>query len=240
MVIGDGFDARAVEALLTMLADAPRLRDLPVEVVGRHSAVIEHFVAVLPNLERVGDGRQRVTEHLLPLIRLHAFARGLNSMLASLNVRGALDPDTGLLDGTIFWRDLNRAVDEAEKHGTALSIARFSLPASDRRTSLQAARLVGRLLRQVDFACQQADQSILTVFTDTNLDGAHVAARQIASVLKNAMFAADGKSGSIEPAVTLATLNLTDNFDSLIARVAEDPEKLPANPEQSGRRPMSA
>ena len=37
-----------------------------------------------------------------------------------------IDPDTGLLAHDAFWRDLNRAVGEAEKRGVGLSIARFS------------------------------------------------------------------------------------------------------------------
>ncbi len=41
-----------------------------------------------------------------------------------------IDPDTGLLARTAFWRDLDRAVREAEDRGGALSIARFSFVAS--------------------------------------------------------------------------------------------------------------
>ncbi len=224
MIIGDGFGARVVEALLTVLAEAARFRDLPVAVVGNHAAVIETFAAALPNLERVGGGPQRAIGHLLPYIRLHAFARRLKRMLSCLDAKGAIDPDTGLLAHSVFWRDLNRAVDDADKSGAALSIARFSLPAADRRTSLEAARLVGRLMRQVDFACQEADKSIFTVFTETDLRAAHVVTRKIASVLKKVMLAIDGKAG-LEPAVTLATLKPSDTTDSLIARVIEEPPK---------------
>jgi hypothetical protein len=223
MIIGEGFGTRVVEALLTVLAEDARFRDLPVAVVGKHSAVGEHFAAALPNLERIADGPARVIEHLLPYIRVHAFARRLKRMLASLDAKGAIDPDTGLLANTVFWRDLNRAVDDADKRGAALSIARFSLPAADRRTSLEAARLVGKLMRQVDFACQEADKSIFTVFTETDLRAAHVVTRRIASVLKNVMLTTDGKRPGSEPAVTLATLKPSDNTDSLIARVVEEP-----------------
>jgi hypothetical protein len=222
MIIGDGFGARVVEALLTVLAEEARFRDLPVAVVGNHAAVIETFTAALPNLERVGA--QRAIDYLLPYIRLHAFARRLKRMLATLDAKGAIDPDTGLLANAVFWRDLNRAVDDADKRGAALSIARFSLAAADRRTSLEAARLVGRLMRQVDFACQEADKSIFTVFTETDLRAAHVVTRRIASVLKKIVLAADGKAG-VDPAVTLATLKPSDTTDSLIARVVEEPPK---------------
>jgi hypothetical protein len=224
IIIGDGFGDRVVEALLTVLAEEERFRDLPVAVAGNHAAVLETFAAALPNLERVGGGPQRAIDYLLPYIRLHAFARRLKRMLASLDAKGAIDPDTGLLANAVFWRNLNRAIDEADKRGAALSIARFSLPAADRRMSLDAARLVGRLMRQVDFACQEADKSIFTVFTETDLRAAHVVTRRIASVLRNVMLAADGKAGA-EPAVTLATLKPSDTTDSLIARVVEDPPK---------------
>jgi hypothetical protein len=78
-------------------------------------------------------------------------------------------------------------------------------------------------MRQVDFACQEADKSIFTVFTETDLRAAHVVTRRIASVLKNVMLTTDGKRPGSEPAVTLATLKPSDNTDSLIARVVEEP-----------------
>jgi GGDEF domain-containing protein len=131
-----------------------------------------------------------------------------------------IDPSTGLLAHEVFWRDLNRAVDDAEKRGVGLSIARFSFEGGDRRVSLDAARLVSRLMRQVDFACREADDSIFAVFTETDLRAAHVIARRIASVLKHTMLAPDRKRSGIETAVTLATLKPTDNVESLIARVA--------------------
>ncbi len=222
LIVGDGFGPRVVEALLTVLAEEARFRDLPVAVVGNHAAVIETFAAALPNLERVAAAH--AIDHLLPYIRLHAFTRRLRRMLACLDAKGAIDPDTGLLANAVFWRDLNRAVDRAEKHGDALSIARFSLPAADRRTGLEAARLVGRLMRQVDFACQEADKSIFTVFTETYLRAAHVVTRRIASVLKKIMLTTDGKPG-VEAAVTLATLKPNDSTESLVARVVDEPPK---------------
>jgi len=224
MIVGEGFGPRVVEALLTVLAEEARFRDLPVAVIGNHGAVIETFAAALPNLERVGGGPQSVIAYLLPYIRLHAFTRRLKRMLASLDARGAIDPDTGLLANAVFWRDLNRAVDDAEKRGAALSIARFALPQADRRTGLEAARLVARLMRQVDFACQEADKSIFTVFTETDLRAAHVVTRRIASVLRKVILATDGKAG-LAPAVTLATLKPSDSTDSLIARVVDEPPK---------------
>jgi hypothetical protein len=219
IVIGDGFGPRIVETLLTVLAEDVRFRDLAVVVLGGHHGVVEEFYAHLPNLDRVAEGPERLVERFLPFVRLHAFGERLKRMLKSLDAKGMIDPATGLLAHDAFWRDLNRAVDNAEKRGVGLSIARFSFERGDRRVSLDAARLVGRLMRQVDFACREADDSIFAVFTETDLRAAHVIARRIASVLKHTMLAPDRKKSGIETAVTLATLKPTDNVDSLISRV---------------------
>jgi len=222
MVIGDGFGPRIVEALLSVLAEDVRFRDLPVAVLGGQPSVVEEFYAQLPNLERIAEGPSRLVDRFLPFVRLHAFGQRLKRMLKSLDAKGMLDPDTGLLAHDAFWRDLNRAVDDAEKRGVGLSIARFSFERGDRRTSLDAARLVSRLMRQVDFACREADNSIFAVFTETDLRAAHVIARRIASVLKHTMLAPDHQHTGIATAVTLATLKPTDNVDSLIARVVDE------------------
>jgi hypothetical protein len=219
MVIGDGFAPRVVEALLTVLAEDVRFRELPVIVLGSHPGVIEPFAAHLANLDRISEGPQRLVERFLPYVRQHAFGQRLKRMLKSLDAKGMIDPNTGLLGHEAFWRDLNRAVGDAEKRGVGLTIARFSFDGGDRRLSLDAARLVSRLMRQVDFACREADNSIFAVFTETDLRAAHVVARRIASILKNTMLAPDRKRGKIDAAVTLATLKPTDSVDSLIARV---------------------
>ena len=219
MVIGDGFGPRIVEALLTVLAEDARFRDLPVAVLGGQPNVGRGFYALLPNLDRIAEGHGRLVARFLPYVRLHAFGERLKRMLKSLDAKGMIDPSTGLLAHEVFWRDLNRAVDDAEKRGVGLSIARFSFERGDRRVSLDAARLVSRLMRQVDFACREADDSIFAVFTETDLRAAHVIARRIASVLKHTMLAPDRKRSGIETAVTLATLKPTDNVESLIARV---------------------
>ena len=217
LIIGDGFGPRVVEALLTVLAEEPRFKDLPVAVLGNHPSIVEPFALALPNLERVAEGPQRLTERIIPFIRVNAFAHRLKRMTASLDAKGVIDPDTGLLIHDAFWRGLNRAVEDAEQRGAALSIARFSFDGADRRASLDAARLVARLMRQIDFACQGADKSIFAVFPETDLRAAHIVARRIASVLKNAMYAAE--HSGVQAAVTLATLKPTDDVNSLVARV---------------------
>ncbi len=72
-------------------------------------------------------------QRFLPYVRAHAFSQRLKRMLKSLDAKGMLDPDTGLLGQEAFWRDLNRAVDDAERRGVGLSIARFSFDGGDRR-----------------------------------------------------------------------------------------------------------
>src|SRR6202035_2683040 len=126
IVIGDGFGPRIVEALLTVLAEDTRFRDLPVAVLGGHHNVTEKFYAQLPNLDRVAEGADLLVARFLPFVRLHAFGQRLTRMLKSLDAQGMIDPNTGLLANEVFWRDLNRAVDDAEKRGVGLSIARFS------------------------------------------------------------------------------------------------------------------
>ncbi len=219
MVIGDGFSPKVVEALLAALADDVRFRDLPIAVLGGQANVVEPYCLDLANLERVTGGSARLVERFLPYVRMHALGQRLRRMLVSLDAKGLIDPDTGLLAQDAFWRDLNRAVDEAEKRGVGLSIARFSFGPSDRRTSLDAARLVSRLVRQVDFACREADNSIFAVFTETDLRSAHIIARRIAGILKNTMVTAGDNRDGISADVTLATLKPKDSVDSLIARV---------------------
>jgi hypothetical protein len=221
MIIADGFSPRMVQALLTVVAEDVRFRDLPVAVLGGHPAILEEFFPLLPNLDRIAEARALV-ERFLPFVRVHAFGERLKRMLKSLDAKGMIDPATGLLAHEAFWRDLNRAVGDAGKRGIGLSIARFSFSRRDRRVSLDAARLVSRLMRQVDFACREADDSIFAVFTETDLRAAHVIARRIASVLKNTILIADRKSSGVDTAVTLATLKPTDNVDSLISRVVGD------------------
>src|SRR5437667_787282 len=143
VVIGDGFPARVVEALLTVLAEDVRFRDLPVGVLGGGAIDDER----LPNLVRIASGADRLVECLLPLVRLQTFESHLKRVLKSLETDGLLDTETGLLAGDAFWRDLDRAVADAGDGGGALSVARFSFEDIDRRASIDAARLVSRLVR---------------------------------------------------------------------------------------------
>ena len=221
IVVGDGFGPRVVETLLTVLAEDRRFRDLPVGVLGSTGVDDER----LPNLVRVENDPALLLEHLLPLVRIQAFETHLKRQLKSFETDGLLDPETGLLGHVAFWRDLERAVHEAENGGGCLSIARFSFEdLTDRRVSIDAARLFSRLVRDVDFACREQDGSIVAAFTETDLRSAHVIARRIASVLKHTMLAPDQERRTIRPTVTLATLKPTDNLSTLVARVGTYPK----------------
>jgi GGDEF domain-containing protein len=213
VIIGDGFSPKIVDAFLLVLSEDGRFRDLPLAVLGDG-----YCPAQLPNLMRERDP-VRLVERALPLVRLHAFDARLERMLRSLEASGMLDPETGLLREEAFAHDLARAIDHASEQGYGLSIARFSFDETlDRRTSFDAARVVARLIRKVDFACRQDDGSILVVFTGTDLRAAHVVARRLANLLKEAML--HGERGRrTAPNITLATLKPRDTALTLLARV---------------------
>jgi GGDEF domain-containing protein len=221
IVIGDGFGPRVVEALVTVLAEDARFRDLPVGVLGGQPVSEDR----LPNLIQLDGDPQRLVERLLPFVRLQAFETHLKRLLKSLETDGTLDPATGLFARKAFWNDLDRAVKDAESNGGCLSVARFAFEeTNDGRAHLDAARLFSRLVRNIDFACQEQDGSILAAFTETDLRSAHVVARRIASVLKHTMLSPDHDRHAIRPTVTLATLKPTDNLSTLVARIGTYPE----------------
>jgi hypothetical protein len=221
VVIGDGLGPRVVEELLIVLAEDARFRDLPVGLLNNVGVDDKR----LPNLIRVEGAPVRLVDRLLPFVCLQAFEARLRRTLKSLETEGVVDPDTGLLERTAFWRDLERAVREAEDRGGALSIARFSFEGvSERRAHVDAARLFSRLVRDIDFACREQDGAILAAFTETDLRSAHVVARRIASVLRQTMLSPDHDRRSIQPTITLATLKPTDNLSTLVARVGTYPK----------------
>lgn len=219
LVIGDGFGPRAVEALLTVLAENARFHDLPVMLHRGPADLAASFTHSLPNLECLNGTPDECITWMMPMVRLHAFHARLRRMLTSLESEGVTDPNSGLLTTRAFWCDLERAVADSRKRGCALALARFSFGNSeDRRICIDTARLVAQVVRQVDFAWQDEDGSILCVFTDTDLRAAHLIARRIASVLKHTMLTADHEKRRIEVNVTLASLKSTDTLESLTRR----------------------
>jgi GGDEF domain-containing protein len=216
VVIGDGLGPGVVEALLILLADNPRFRDLPVGVLNNAAADDER----LPNLVHVDADPARLVERILPFVRLHAFESQLARALKALESEGAIDPDTGLFAAQAFWRNLERAVRESEKTNSALSVARFTFEGlADRRAHVDAARLFSRLVRNTDFACREQDGSILAAFTKTDLRSAHLLARRIGGVLRQTMLSPGGDRRAIKPTITLAALKPRDDLGTLVARL---------------------
>lgn len=217
LVVGDGFPPRVVEAFLTGLAQDARFRDLPVAVIGEASLELAEN---LPNIDFIDGDPERLMARIAPPVRLHAFETRLKRMLASLKADGMFDPETGLLTRDAFWRDLHKAVAEASDRSQALSMARFTFDGSlAPRASRDAARLLTRLVRNIDFAMHDDDGALLVVFTQTNLRSAHVVVRRIAGALKSVMIPVSGPREKLTVNVTLATLKASDTLDSLIQRV---------------------
>jgi hypothetical protein len=218
IVVGDGFSPRMVEAFLTLLAQDTRFRDIPVAVIGEAPP---DFADSLPNIDHVDGDPARLVARMLPLVRMHAFEARLKRMLKSLEADGMFDPDTGLLTRDAFWRELAKAIADASDRSLALSIARLSFEgALDARASLDGARLVTRLTRNIDFATREDDGGILIVFTQTDLQSAHVVARRIAGALRSMLVPAHPQE-KIAANVTLATLKAGDTLDSLMMRVMD-------------------
>jgi hypothetical protein len=216
IVVGDGFSPRMVEAFLTVLAQDDRFRDIPVAVIGEAPP---DFADNLTNIDHVDGDPSRLVARMMPLVRMHAFEGRLKRMLKTLDADGMFDPQTGLLTREAFWHDLRKAIEEASDRSLPLSIARFSFDgALDAHARMDGARLVTRLTRNIDFATCEDDGAILIVFTQTDLQSAHVVARRIAGALKN-LLAPVHPHEEITANVTLATLKAGDTLDSLMMRV---------------------
>lgn len=218
VIIGDGLPASSVDAFLAVLIEDARLRDLPVALLGAGNAGKN-----LPNFVSARDP-QVLLQRAMPLIRMRTFETVLKRLLQSIECKGMIDVQTGLFHASVFGDALGLAIEDANARGARLSLARFSFEEPlERRVHLDAARLVSRLVRDFDFACQQDDGSILFAFGDTDLRDAHVVARRLASVLKHTMLRADRARPNVSPSVTLATMKPADTMHTLLARVAPLP-----------------
>jgi GGDEF domain-containing protein len=218
VIIGDGLPSSVVETFLKLLADDSRLRDLPIAVLGAGSDIPD-----LPNLVVAPDPLV-LLERAVPLVRMRALEGALKRLLMSIESKGMIDAETALFNPDAFGDALNRAIADASERGVGLSLARFSFEHPlDRRTGMDAARLVSRLVRDVDFACRDEDGSILFVFAETDLRAAHVAARRLASVLKHTMLRPGRDRPPLTPSVTLATLKPSDTALTLLTRVTPHP-----------------
>jgi len=215
IVLGEGFSARVVEAFLTVLAEDARFRLLPVVLTGASGNVASN----LPNLETISGAPDRMAGNSLPLIRQHAFAARLNRMLRSIDAGGLLDARTGLLTPEAFERDFGKAVAQATSGGGGLSVARFSFDRGGERARLDAARIISRLMRPMDFGTLDHDGSIVVAFSDADLRSAHIIARRLCSVMKHTLHGA--RERPVEPDVNAATLLPSDSPASILARLGE-------------------
>jgi hypothetical protein len=215
IVLGEGFSARVIDAFLTVLAEDARFRNLPVILTSDELAPAYD----LPNLEIISGEASRVAANALPMIRQHALEAHLSRTLRSIDAGGLLDPRTGLLTPAAFARDFATAVYQTLSQGGALTVARFAFDAAHPRAQLDGARIIGRLMRQMDFGAAQQDGSVVVAFAETDLRTAHAIARRLSSVMRHT---SHGKRDSrAEPVVTLATMLPQDSARSLLARLTE-------------------
>jgi hypothetical protein len=217
IVIGEGFSARVVDAFLTVLTEDPRFRNLPV-VVAIPGLTPSYDLA---NLETAPGDASHVTATALPLVRQRAFEARLSRMLKSIDSDGLVDATTGLLTPAAFERDIATAVYHTQTRGGGLSAARFSFDNIPLRAQRDAARIISRLMRQMDFGTLQADGSIIVVFAETNQRNAHMIARRLSSVMKHTMHGPK-RDARNDPHVTVVTMQPNDSAKSLLARLHDD------------------
>lgn len=216
IILGEGFSPRMTDAFLTVLAEDARFRNLPVVIGG--GAGNAKFTHDLANLEIAHGSADEVVATALPLIRQHALEARLVRRLKSLDAGGLLDPRTGLLTNDAFDRTFAQTVSQSLETGGGFSAARFVFDGIEPRPLFDAARILSRLMRKMDFASLREDGSIVAAFAETELRKAHVIARRLASVLKHTMLS-DGDRSTIDPQVTLATLRHTDSAESFLDRL---------------------
>ena len=219
IVLGEGFSSLVQDAFLTVLSEDARFRNLP--VVATSGGLAPAYD--LPNLEMISADPERIASNALPLIRQHAFESHLGRALRSIDAGGLLDARTGLLTGAAFNRNFATAVQQTLSQGGGLSVARFAFDASHPRAQLDGARILSRLMRQMDFGAAQEDGSVIVAFAETDLRTAHMIARRLSSVMRHT---SHGKRDTrSEPVVTLATLSPSDSAQSLLARLHEEAQR---------------
>ena len=218
IVLGEGFSARVVDAFLTVLAEDARFRHLPVVVTSDLAPSYE-----LANLEIVSGDAAQVTAAVLPLIRQHAFEAHLSRTLKSIDADGLVDAHTGLLTPAAFERDFASAVYQTQQRGGGLSVARFAFDPAHPRAQIDGARIISRLMRQMDFGAAQDDGSVVVAFAETDLKTAHSIARRLSSVMRHTSHGS--RDSRAEPAVTVATLLPNDSAKSLLSRLEQETQR---------------
>jgi len=216
IVLGEGFSPRVIDAFLTVLTEDARFRNLPIVLTGGDLAPTYD----LPNLEVVSAATAQVVATVLPLIRQHAFEAHLSRTLKAIDADGLIDARTGLLTPEAFERDFASAIYQTQQRGGGLSVARFAFDPEHPRAQFDGARIISRLMRQMDFGAAQEDGSVVVVFAEADLKTAHTIARRLSSVMRHTSHGhRDARS---EPAVTAATLMPNDSAKSLRSRLQEE------------------
>jgi hypothetical protein len=216
IVMAEGFSARVVDAFLTVLTEDARFRNLPVVVTSGDLAPAYD----LPNLEIIAGDPAQAVATALPLIRQHAFEAHLSRTLRAIDADGLIDARTGLLTSQTFERDFAGAVYQTQQRGGGLSVARFAFDPGHPRAQFDGARIISRLMRQMDFGAALEDGSVVIAFAETDLKTAHAIARRLSSVMRHTSYGKrDARS---EPGVTVATLLPNDTATSLRSRLHEE------------------
>jgi hypothetical protein len=216
IILGEGFSGRVMDAFLTVLTEDARFRNLPVVVTADGLTPAYN----LPNLEFISGAPEHIAANALPLIRQHALEAHLSRTLRSIDADGLLDARSGLLTSAAFDRDLATTVYQTLSRGGGLSLARFAFDPAHERAPLDGARILSRLMRQMDFGAALDDGSVIVAFAETDLRTAHMIARRLASVMRHT---SHGKRDApSEPAVTFATLQPNDSAKSLLARLHDE------------------
>jgi hypothetical protein len=123
-----------------------------------------------------------------------------------------------------FNRDFATAIYQTLSRGGGLSVARFAFDPAHPRAQLDGARILSRLMRQMDFGTAQEDGSVIVVFAETDLRTAHMIARRLSSVMRHT---SHGKRDTrSEPVVTLATMLPSDSAKSLLARLTDEARRV--------------
>jgi hypothetical protein len=216
IVLAEGFSARVVDAFLTVLTEDARFRNLPVVVASEDLAPTYD----LANLEMISGDPARIAGIALPMIRQHAFEAHLSRTLRAIDAEGLIDARTGLLTPAAFDRDFATSVYQTQERGGGLSVARFAFDPAHPRAQFDGARIIGRLMRQMDFGAVFDDGTVVVAFAETDLKNAHAIARRLSSVMRHT---SHGKRDArTEPVVSVATLKPNDSAKSLLARLDEE------------------
>jgi hypothetical protein len=109
IAIGDGFQPRVVEALLTVLGEDVRFRDLPVGLLGRRRWTTSGWPIWCGWKATRASGRAAA-----PFVRLQAFESRLKRMLKSLDARACSIRKPGCSAASVLARS-RRAVQQAEE-----------------------------------------------------------------------------------------------------------------------------